>query len=81
MQRVIIRPSYKFVGWRMRINIEGEELWYTKRGFCNGEEVKKRIATPYLFQDEEKIGQWNVKKNMKVVMVATWKKVKGNKKG
>ena len=75
-------PGYKFVGWRMRINIEGEELWYTKnRGFCNSKEIKKRIATPYLFQDEEKIGQWNVKKNMRVVMVATWKKVKGNKKG
>lgn len=71
-----IVPGEYFVGWKLRIKLDGKDYWYgtdhlfhTKKDFSSSGKLK-----PYIFQDEERMPVWTVKKKMKLVMVAVWKK-------
>ena len=67
-------PGKRFVGWKLRVTLDGNTFWYCKDGLYH---IKKdfdetRDVVPYIFADEAVIPVWKVKRNMKLVMVAIW---------
>lgn len=64
-----------FVGWKLRIQVDGKQLWYCK-DHCyhtKGDFEPGTLVEPYLFLDERQLPVWTVKPGMKLVMVAVWK--------
>ena len=67
-------PGKHFVGWKLRVTLDGNTFWYCKDGLYH---IKKdfdetKDVVPYIFADEAVIPVWKVKRNMKLVMVAVW---------
>lgn len=67
-------PGKHFVGWKLRVTLDGNTFWYCKDGLYH---IKKdfdeiRDVVPYIFADEAVIPVWKVKRNMKLVMIAVW---------
>ena len=67
-------PGKRFVGWKMRVRIDGKQLWYCKDRLYHGKGdiVEGTIVEPYIFRDEEQIPVWNLEENVTFVMVAVW---------
>lgn len=65
----------QFVGWKLRIRMDGKQLWYCQDHMYHGKGdfVEGTPVMPYIFADEEIIPKWTLKKDMKLIMVATWK--------
>ena len=65
----------KFAGWKMRMQVDGKQLWYCKDHLYHGKGdlAEGAIVEPYLFADEEVLPVWTVKRECKMVMVAVWK--------
>lgn len=65
----------KFAGWKMRMQVDGKQLWYCKDHLYHGKGdiAEGTIVEPYLFADEEVLPVWTVKRECKMVMVAVWK--------
>ncbi len=64
-----------FAGWKMRMQVDGKQLWYCKDHLYHGKGdlAEGTIVEPYLFADEEVLPVWTVKRECKMVMVAVWK--------
>ena len=67
-------PGKHFVGWKLRVTLDGNTFWYCKDGLYH---IKKdfdetKNVVPYIFADEAVIPVWKVKRNMKLVMIAVW---------
>ena len=67
-------PGKHFVGWKLRVTLDGNTFWYCKDGLYH---IKKdfdetKDVVPYIFADEAVIPVWKVKRNMKLVMIAVW---------
>lgn len=67
-------PGKKFAGWKMRVRVDGKQLWYCKDRMYHGKGdiVEGTIVEPYIFKDEEQIPVWNLEENVTFVMVAVW---------
>lgn len=65
----------QFAGWKMRMQVDGKQLWYCKDHLYHGKGdfVEGTCVEPYIFADEECLPAWTVKKECKMVMVAVWK--------
>ena len=65
----------QFAGWKMRIQMDGKQLWYCRDHLYHGKGdlVEGTVTEPYLFSDGEVLPVWTVKENCKLVMVAVWK--------
>jgi hypothetical protein len=65
----------RFVGWNMRVQIDGKQLWYCEDHMYHGKGDFEEGTTvvPHLFADEEILPKWTVKRGIKLVMVAVWK--------
>lgn len=67
-------PGKRFVGWNMRVRVDGKQMWYCKDRLYHGKGdiVEGTIVEPYIFKDEEQIPVWNLEENVTFVMVAVW---------
>lgn len=72
-----------FIGWWMRINIDGNHQWYCADGTFRTKNVTR--TTPpterYMFHDKEKLPPINTVKGAKIVMVAVWTPAGQDKRG
>ena len=67
-------PEKRFAGWKLRISIEGKNLWYSTDGLFHAAKdytVRKSIQA-CIFKDGDVLPDFDVRKNMKVIMVAVW---------
>lgn len=67
-------PGKRFAGWKLRISIEGKNLWYSTDGLFHAAKdytVRKSIQA-CIFKDGDVLPDFDVRKNMKVIMVAVW---------
>lgn len=67
-------PGKRFVGWYLRVNLDGEHQWYCTDGTFRTKKVMRTRppVTRYLFRDEEAVPIVNCKDGAKFVMVANW---------
>lgn len=67
-------PGKRFAGWKLRISIEGKNLWYSTDGLFHAAKdytVRKSIQA-CIFKDGDVLPDFDVRKNMKVIMAAVW---------
>ena len=67
-------PGKRFAGWKLRISIEGKNLWYSTDGLFHAAKdytVRKSIQA-CIFRDGDVLPDFDVRKNMKVIMAAVW---------
>lgn len=64
----------KFAGWKMRVTIEGKMLWYSEDGLFHIDKdyTSKKRYQERIFKDGDTLPIFDVKKNMKLIMVAQW---------
>lgn len=69
----------RFGGWKMRVRVDGRQLWFCKDGLYHGKGdiVPGTSVEPYLFADQAQIPVWKIGENVTFVMVAVWEKEEG----
>jgi glycerophosphoryl diester phosphodiesterase len=63
----------QFAGWNLRIKIENTVFWYGKDHLYHCKNDSNRAVKHELFRDEQQLPVLTVKKQMCIIMVATWK--------